>query len=114
MSPPTANLRVLGIRPLISPAILAEELFGALGNGQQAHHPLPGLDHATFPFRKLDAKGLREAANHVKHQREALGLAAGTVFVIVVIRGVLVFVLAACVVHALPIGGLQRPEEECR
>ena len=26
MSPPTANLRVLGIRPLISPAILNEEL----------------------------------------------------------------------------------------
>ena len=26
MSPPTTNLRVLGVRPLISPAILCEEL----------------------------------------------------------------------------------------
>ena len=95
-------------------AILAEELLRPLGDGQQAHDALLGLDHATFPLRQLDAERLREAAHHVKDQREALGFGARAAFLVLLVVRFLLGVIGAGILHAFTIRGLERPEEERR
>ena len=47
-------------------AVLAKELLGALGHGQQPYHPFFYLNDATFPFRQVDTERLREAACHIE------------------------------------------------
>ena len=75
---------------------LAQQVRGALGHRQQAHHALGLVDDAPGPAVQVDPHRLREAAHHVERQIEAL---RGTGFLV----GVpVVAVLAG-------IGGLQRP-----
>src|SRR5262245_60730655 len=96
-------------------AVLAEELSGTLGDRQQAYDALLRLDDAAFPLGKLDAERLRETAHDIEDQREALGLAAGGAFFVVVPVGwLLVLALVVCVLRRLAIRALERPEEERR
>ena len=97
-------------------AVLAEELLRALRDRQQADDALLRLDDAAFPLWEIDAERLREAADDVEDEREALGLAAGSESFVFICprRPALRLRLARSVVRRLAVGALERPEKERR
>ena len=93
-------------------AVLAEELFGALGYGQQAYDALLLADDAVGPGVEVNAHGLGEAAHHVEGKGKSRARDLGDGFFVGLV------VLFPCVYRRRTLilcnrgGALERPQEE--
>ena len=81
--------------------ILAEELFRALFDRQEAHHPFLDVDDAAFPPGKIDAERLSKSADDIKHKREALGLDVRRVVVFLLMQRFFIFDFVTEVIDVL-------------
>jgi hypothetical protein len=93
--------------------ILSKELLGSLSYTEKADHSFLGFNDSTFPFGKVDAKGLCETTHHVEDKHVAGSLPLHTVVLLPFIVLLLFLVLSFIDSAEIKVGStLQRPEEQ--